>query len=195
MNTVKITYKPFTSDDFGGVMALGNDVHGDNYLDHDKTQYYYDSGFKNGINASFVAYHQNKLVGFRLTQAAMQWEIDEWCSPERWQLQADQVCYFKSNTVNAEYRGHGIGSTLLMLSIEQAKLQGAKAGLAHIWMASPGNSAFKYFKKCGGELIKEHPKRWAGWHDSHGYLCPVCGKDCHCTAAEMMIRFTESPTN
>jgi len=91
--------------------------------------------------------------------------------------------------VNANYRGHGIGSSLLMLSIEQAKLQGAKAGLAHIWLASPGNSAFKYFKKCGGELIKEHPNRWAGWYESHGYICPVCGADCDCTAAEMMIRF------
>ena len=190
MNTVKIDYKQFTPDDFGGVIKLGNQVHGENYLDDAKAQMYYDSSFKNQINASFVAYHDDLLVGFRLTQAARQWPVDEWCSPTLWQLDEDEVCYFKSNTVNAEYRGHGIGSTLLMLSIEQAKLQGAKGGLAHIWLASPGNSAFKYFKKCGGELIKEHPNRWTSWYDSHGYICPVCGEDCDCTAAEMMIRFT-----
>lgn len=188
MNT-QIHYKQYEPEDFAGVIKLGNIVHGDNYLDDEKCQKYYNTSFKDGINASFVAYDGDELVGFRLTQAANKWDINEWCSPQLWQLSEDQVCYFKSNTVNANYRGHGIGSSLLMLSIEQAKLQGAKAGLAHIWLASPGNSAFKYFKKCGGELIKEHPNRWAGWYESHGYICPVCGPDCDCTAAEMMIRF------
>lgn len=189
MTSAQIKYKQFGPEDFGGVIRLGNIVHGDNYLDQEKTQHLYDSGITNGINASFVAYHNDELVGFRLTQAATQWDIDEWCTTDAWQKPTQQVCYFKSNTVNAEYRGHGIGSTLLMLSIEKAKLQGAKAGLAHIWMSSPGNSAFKYFKKCGGELVKEHPGRWADWYDSHGYMCPVCGKDCDCVAAEMIIYF------
>ena len=189
MTTNQIHYKQYEPTDFDGVIALGNQVHGDNYLDRINTRHYYETGIVNDINASFVAYDGDKLVGFRLTQAAENWDIDQWCSPALWQLPTEQVCYFKSNTVNAEYRGHGIGSTLLMLSIEQAKRQGAKAGLAHIWLASPGNSAFKYFKKCGGELIKEHPDRWASWFESHGYICPVCGSDCDCTAAEMMIRF------
>ena len=185
----EINYKQFEPEDFGGVITLGNEVHGDNYLDTEKVQQLYDTSFKDGINGSFVAYHDELLVGFRLTQAAKQWDIDQWCSPELWGLPEDNVCYFKSNTINTDYRGHGIGSTLLMLSIEQAKRQGAKAGLAHIWMASPGNSAFKYFKKCGGELVKEHPNRWAGWYEEFGYICPVCGPICDCTASEMMIKF------
>lgn len=189
MTSTQIQYKQFEPDDFAGVIKLGNTVHGTNYLDLQGTQALYEKSFKGDVNASFVAYDKDELVGFRLTQGAMQWDIDEWCSPEHWNFEEHEVCYFKSNTVNADYRGLGIGSTLLMLSIEQAKCQGAKAGLAHIWMSSPGNSAFKYFKKCGGELIKEHPNRWAGWYESHGYICPVCGKDCDCTASEMMIRF------
>ena len=189
MSNTQIQYKQYEPQDIDAVIELGNQVHGDNYLDKDNATHYYQTGILNGVNAGFVAYDNDKLVGFRLTQAALQWEIDEWCSPELWQLPNEQVCYFKCNTVNADYRGYGIGSTLLMLSIEQAKRQGAKAGLAHIWLASPGNSAFKYFKKCGGELIKEHTHRWAGWYDSHGYMCPVCGANCDCTAAEMMIRF------
>ena len=189
MTAIQIQYKQFEPVDFDGVIKLGNIVHGANYLDTQSTQALYDSSFKNGINSSFVAYDGDELVGFRLTQSAEQWDIDRWCSPNQWQLETAQVCYFKSNTVNADYRGHGIGSTLLMLSIEQAKLQGAKAGLAHIWMSSPGNSAFKYFKKCGGELIKEHPDRWADWFESRGYVCPVCGEDCDCVASEMIIRF------
>ncbi|MCY7294500.1 GNAT family N-acetyltransferase [Alteromonas sp. a30] len=184
-----VIYKAYQPEDFAAVIALGNHVHGDNYLDDKQVQYLFDAGHKNGINASLVAYLGDKLVGFRLTQAAEQWTIDEWCSPDLWGFPISDVCYFKCNTVDETYRGLGIGSALLKRSIEQAKLQGAKAGLAHIWRASPGNSAFKYFSKCGGELVKDHPNRWQGWFDSHGYMCPVCGEFCTCTAAEMMIKF------
>lgn len=184
-----ITYKAYEPNDIPAVIALGNTVHGDNYLDPEKAQYLYESGFKDNINASLVAYDGDKLVGFRLTQGAEQWHIDEWCSPDLWGWSEEQVCYFKCNTVDATYRGYGIGSELLKRSIEQAKKQGAKAGLAHIWLASPGNSAFKYFKKCGGELVKEHPNRWQSWFESDGYICPVCGEHCTCTAAEMIIHF------
>ena len=65
-----------------------------------------------------------------------------------------QVCYFKCNTVDESYRGYGIGSTLLRLSIDAAKQQGAKAGISHLWKQSPGNSAVKYFTKCGGQLVQ-----------------------------------------
>lgn len=184
-----VLYKSYAPEDFDAVIELGNIVHGDNYLDLQKAQFLYEAGHKNDINASLVAYIDDKLVGFRLTQAALQWSIDEWCSPKLWGFPTEKMCYFKCNTVDEVCRGTGIGSELLKRSIAQAKKQGAKAGLAHIWLASPGNSAFKYFRKCGGELVKEHPDRWQGWFDDHGYVCPVCGEYCTCTAAEMMIKF------
>ncbi len=183
-----LTYKAFELADFDQVIALGNRVHGDNYLNQASLKQLYQAGFKDGINASLVAYDGEKLVGFRITLAPGQWPIDEWCSPELWQCPEPEVCYFKSNTVDASYRGHGIGSSLLNKSIAQAKHQGAKAGLAHIWLASPGNSAYKYFVKCGGVLVKEHPNRWSKWCED-GFVCPVCGNNCTCTAAEMIIHF------
>lgn len=185
----EIRFESFTPEAFDDVIELGNLVHGDNYLDMEKVQHIFDASHKRGINASLVAYMDDDLVGFRLTQAAEQWDIDEWCSPELWGFTNEEVCYFKCNTVHERSRGTGIGSELLKRSIKEAKKQGAKAGLAHIWLASPGNSAYKYFKKCGGEVVKEHPNRWQGWYDSHGYICPVCGEFCTCTAAEMMIKF------
>lgn len=185
-----VLYKSYQPEDFDAVIRLGNLVHGDNYMDTPQAQYLFEASHKNGINASLVAYIHNQLVGFRLTQSAQQWHIDEWCSPELWQVPVEKMCYFKCNTVDENCRGLGIGSELLKRSIEQAKKQGAEAGLAHIWRASPGNSAFKYFSKCGGELVKDHPNRWQGWFDSHGYICPECGEHCTCTAAEMMIRFS-----
>jgi len=100
----------------------------------------------------------------------------------------DKCCYFKCNTVDENYRGLGIGKTLLQLSIETAKKQGAAAGVSHLWKESPNNSAVTYFARCGGELINYHPGKW-NEDSQQGYNCILCGYDCHCEAAEMIIYF------
>ncbi len=186
--SIKLTYQQLQPNDFNKVIQLATQVHGEGYLDSESMQAWYDKGIKNGINTGFVVYHQSHLVGFRITYAVQQWQIDEWCSPELWPVAAEQVCYFKCNTVDENYRGHGIGGELLKRSIAAAKQQGAKAGVSHLWKQSPGNSAVKYFTKCGGVLIKEHPDRWRELSLT-GYECPVCHNNCHCEAAEMMVVF------
>jgi len=186
----EITYKTITPQDYHAVIALGTKVHGEGYIDLANLKNWVAKGTKNNINAGFVAYKQNILVGFRLTFAVGQWQIDQWCSPKLWQTAKESVCYFKCNTVDENYRGYGIGSHLLKLSIDAAKNQGALAGASHLWMQSPGNSAVKYFTKCGGTLIKEHADRW-NHLSSQGYICPICHNNCHCSAAEMMIYFTD----
>ncbi|MCH2058597.1 MAG: GNAT family N-acetyltransferase [Thalassotalea sp.] len=183
-----IVYREITERDFAQVIALANHVHGEGYMDMDNTPIWVNKGIKDGINAGFVALDGEKLVGFRLTYAVGNWEIDKWCSPELWQVSPQSVCYFKCNTVDENYRGYGIGSELLKRSIAAAQQQGAKAGVSHLWKQSPGNSAVKYFTKCGGKLIKSHPDKWR--EDAlNGYDCILCGFDCHCEAAEMMIYF------
>ena len=181
-------YREIQPKDFNAVIKLANTVHGDGYLDFEKMNNYYQQGIVDDINASFVVYDGDKLIGFRLTFAANNWIIDKWCSDKLWQVPLDQVSYFKCNTVDADYRGHGIGGKLLKLSIEALKSQGATAGVSHLWRQSPGNAAVKYFTKCGGELIKDHPDRW--YEESvAGYHCVLCGHNCHCVAAEMIIYF------
>jgi ribosomal protein S18 acetylase RimI-like enzyme len=183
-----IQYKNLTPDDFEQVIILGTLVHGTGYLDQSTIQRWCQRGIKQGINAGFVVYDQQKLIGFRLTFSAEQWKIDKWSSVNQWLVSSDKVCYFKCNTVDRDYRGRGIGSKLLKLSIVAAQQQGATAGVSHLWRQSPGNSAVKYFTKCGGQLIKNHQDKWL--EDSHnGYNCPHCGFDCHCVAAEMIIYF------
>jgi len=189
----KIDYKQLSPADFEQVIALANLVHGDGYLTAASMQDWYQKGLADQTqtdlgNVSYVAYHGDKLVGFRITYAANHWLIDEWCSPELWQTSIKQVCYFKCNTVDQHYRGYGVGSELLKRSITAAKTQGASAGIAHLWQESPGNSAIKYFTKCGGQLLKIHPNKW---HQASidGYDCILCGRDCHCSAAEMIIYF------
>ncbi|GAA0859702.1 GNAT family N-acetyltransferase [Aliiglaciecola litoralis] len=185
----KVQYCALAPEHFDRLLILANHVHGENYLDREGIEKLYKNSFSNGINASVVSLIGDDLVGFRLTIAADKWLPDEWCSPEKWPVSSEQVCYFKCNTVDSAYRQLGIGSTLLKMSIDKAQQQGAKAGLAHIWLASPGNSAFRYFSKCGGKLVKEHPGKWRNMSINEGYDCPVCPQICECIAAEMLLTF------
>lgn len=184
-----INYAPLAPEHFAGVIALGNKVHGDNYLTNALLSDYYTKSFVDDINASWIALNQNSVVGFRLTFAHNQWQTDEWCTPSLWPATAANICYFKCNTVDPAMQGQGIGSHLLRKSIDAAKLQGADAGLAHIWLASPGNSAFKYFTKNGGQLIKKHANKWRYASIYAGYDCPVCAEYCECEGAEMLLEF------
>jgi hypothetical protein len=77
----------------------------------------------------------------------------------------------------------------LKASIEKLKAMGAKAGLSHIWMQSPGNASFKYFTKAGGQLVKTHERRWFLDPTFKDYVCVLCGKDCYCSASEMILVF------
>lgn len=189
INPSHIRYLELAPEHFEDIIMLGNEVHGENYLTLGSIQMIYTQSWHNNINASFVAYHGHDLVGFRLTYAHSQWQCDKWCSPDLWPVSADKVCYFKCNTVSPRMQGAGIGSTLLAKSIEHAEIQGATAGLAHIWLSSPGNSAFKYFTKNGGQLIKKHANKWQYESIYEGYDCPVCTDLCTCEGAEMMLIF------
>ncbi len=182
-------YQPLAPEHFKRVITLGNEVQGDGYLTPESLDDIYQRGWHNTINASYVALKGDRVVGFRLTYAHDKWDHDEWCTPDAWPVDPAKVCYFKCNTVDPAFQGSGIGSRMLALSIQQAKAQGAQAGLAHIWLASPGNSAFRYFSKNGGQLIKKHPNKWRYSSIHEGYDCPVCPGYCECEGAEMLLVF------
>ncbi|MBC3765184.1 GNAT family N-acetyltransferase [Neptunicella marina] len=186
-----ITYQPLSASHFDALLTLGNAVHGDNYLDRPALEKLYELGFKNGINASWVALNNGKLVGFRLTVAPGNWQADKWCSPDLWPFDISELCYFKCNTVDPDCQGQGIGSGMLERSCHSVNKQGGKGGIAHIWLASPGNSAFKYFSANGGVLVKEHPGKWLPNCIEEGYICPICGSHCECVAAEMLLYFDD----
>jgi GNAT superfamily N-acetyltransferase len=196
-----VSYEKLTPKYFKQVIELGNKVHGAGYLDEESMIDWAARGISNNENCSYVALFNSdsdtssektttdqKLIGFRITFTADHWQADQWCSPDLWQVPQDKCCYFKCNTVDESYRGLGLGKKLLQLSIQTAKKQGAQAGVAHLWKQSPNNSAVAYFTHCGGELVKSHPDKWH--EDSQqGYNCILCGYDCHCEAAEMIIYF------
>ncbi|WP_394130201.1 GNAT family N-acetyltransferase [Shewanella maritima] len=184
---MKITQ--LTPADFHAVITLGEQVHGAGYLDMAELEKIYQQGIKNGINAHFVAIEQGQLIGFRLTYAAGQWPKDQWCSVDKWGIDFEDVCYFKSNTLAEQARGKGLGGKLLSASIDAVKAQGAKAGVSHLWQQSPNNAAVKYFSKAGGKLIATHPQRWNQRYVGDDYHCVLCGDDCQCDACEMLLVF------
>ncbi len=183
-----ISYQKLSPKYFKQVIALGNKVHGDGYLNDESILAWTNRGISNNINCGYVALRGEALIGFRITFAAEHWQRDQWCSPALWQTDEDKCCYFKCNTVDEDFRGFGVGKQLLQLSITSAKQQGAKAGVAHLWKQSPNNSAVAYFTHCGGELVKSHPDKW-NEESKQDYNCILCGHDCHCEAAEMIIYF------
>ncbi|BAJ02115.1 GNAT family N-acetyltransferase [Shewanella violacea] len=178
-----------TAAHFTDVISLGNLVHGDGYLNETSLAALYQKGISNEINANFVAHHDGKLIGFRLTYAPGNWQTDKWCTPHAWGIEAPKVCYFKCNTLAEPFRGAGIGGKLLSASIAATKRQGAIAGIGHLWKQSPNNSAVRYFTKAGATLIKEHPARWNNSKNHSDYVCVICGTDCQCTACEMLLIF------
>ncbi len=179
--------------DIEKVLELGDLVYGDNYNSRDYYLGSLEKSMRNGISCSFVAYDDltEDLIGFRITYAPGNWEFDEGCEPDLWGVPPEKVCYFQVNTIHPGRQRQGMGSIMLAHSIEAVKLQGGVAGVAHIWMDSPGNSAFKYFSKAGGQVVKIHPDHWHDIFKANGTICSLDGQDCHCDGAEMIIHFSE----
>lgn len=181
--------KALEEQDFESVIELGNLVHGDGYLSYDALAVMLQKSVLNGLNASFVLYDGKKLIGFRISYAPKSWDIDKWCTPSEWPIEKSTAAYFKCNTIDPSYQGKGLGGRLLNASVSVLKKMGAKGGISHIWMQSPGNASYKYFTKAGGILIKQHKNRWANDPSLPDYNCVICGTNCHCTASEMMLVF------
>ncbi|NVK23497.1 MAG: GNAT family N-acetyltransferase [Gammaproteobacteria bacterium] len=175
--------------EYQAVCTLGNWVHGEGYLSKQTLHEMHKKSLYKDLNASYVMYDGDVLIGFRISYAPGCWPLDKWCTPNLWGVDQSEVAYFKCNTIHPDYQGRGLGGQLLKQSITTLKSMGAKAGLSHIWMQSPGNASFKYFTKAGGKLIKTHARRW--YHDDSlpDYICILCGEDCYCDASEMLLQF------
>lgn len=184
-----ILYRQITAADEAAVIDLANEVHGENYLTSQTFQHYLAAGTVGDVQLSWLATQNEKILGIRLTLAPQQWPIDDFCTPDAWPIHLDKLCYFKCAAVSERARGLGIGKKLLFCSIDSAKVLGCQGGLAHIWMQSPNNSAYEYFTRCGGEMIKQHGKRWYQASVEDGYYCPICDGICYCDAGEMLLKF------
>jgi len=186
----------FTERDWSSVIALGNKVNGENYLNFREIEKVFFKGLDRGLNCSYVAYEGErskggKLIGYRLTYAPGNWEVDKWCTVDAWGVPPEKVAYLKSIAVEEDYRKQGIGIKLLNKSIETVSQMGGVAAVTHIWINSPGGSAMKYIAKAGGHFVKEHKNKWLEDCITSDYRCTIHGNYCTCSAAEMILYFGE----
>jgi len=184
--------------DFEDVIELGNRIFGDNYLTQGELKDILKKSVKDGKNCSFtLALNEGdgveKLIGFRLTYAPGQWvdsyDPDLELNPDMWGFDPEKVAYMKSNCLDVEFRGSGFGRMLLDHAVAETRRMGAEAAVAHIWMNSPGNSAYNYFTRAGGTVIKIYPSYWDAYH-LEDKPCSHCGFPCDCPAAEMIIDYS-----
>lgn len=171
--------------DFGPIQSLSDSVFGLGYIDKNTLNLVGERTCRNGITSSFVLENEGEIIGFRLTYAAGTWlEYTELnYTTDKWKLSVEEVCYFKVNCLHSDFRGKGLGQRLLETSISASMEQGAKAGVADIWLNSPNNSAYRYFERVGGEVVNIHHGRW------RGNPCIRCYTECRCLGAEMILRF------
>jgi N-acetylglutamate synthase-like GNAT family acetyltransferase len=137
-----------------------------------------------GLNASWLAWDGEILVGVRLTLAPGQWlALGQRVRLELWKVPPERVGYFKSLFIHEDYRAYGIGRELSRRSLEVLANQGAMAVVAHSWLESPNNSSQIYLQKMGFTEVARHPLFW----EPIDYQCTRCAPNrCQCTAVEMI---------
>lgn len=141
---------------------------------------------KNDHVSSFLAKNsKSEIVAVRLTFAPGTWPIDlDKTTPELWQVDVQDVGYFKSMFIHKDYQGSGLGGKISNASLKILKHQGAKAVVCHCTLDSPYNSSRRYLEKLGFVPLREFPHFWS----SIDYHCAHClQRPCECTALEMIL--------
>lgn len=184
--------------DFENIIKLGNSIFGDNHLTQDNLKSILKKSTKDNKNCSFILTLNEgdgieRFIGFRLTYAPGQW-IDSYdsnleLSLDKWGFDSEKTAYMKINALDEQFRGLGFGRMLLDRAIAETRRMGAEAAVAHIWMNSPNNSAYNYFSRAGGRVVKLYPSYFT--YHAKDNPCIRCGFPCECLAAEMIIDYSK----
>ncbi len=89
--------------------------------------------------------------------------------------------YVRTVAVSIDYSGQGIGTALIAKSVECLKSIGAKKIMSPLWKHDGIVNSDVVFRRNGFLPVRENPDYWYADSLEKGYLCPVCGKGCHCT--------------
>lgn len=182
MDDFRITHLDFT--DIQSVKLFTDRWIGANYFSLLDLQDILEKSKKDGLNASFLAWKQERLIGVRLTFAPSTWvsSAQQIC-PDLWTVPPESVGYFKSLFIDEEFQNQGLGKRLSKISGETLLKQGAKAIVTHSWLESPNNSSQNYLIKSGFIVVANHKNFW----EHIDYQCLRCSPSrCKCTAVEMI---------
>ncbi len=89
--------------------------------------------------------------------------------------------YVRTVAVAQEFSGQGIGTALVAKAVDYMEGLGAKSIFSPLWKHDGIVNSDVVFRRNGFVPVREIPDYWLKDSIEKGYLCPVCGKECHCT--------------
>lgn len=181
---MSFTIIPFQHDKIDDVKQFTDCWIGQDYFCVEELADVLDLSCSSKLNASFLAYDQDLLVGVRLSYLPGAWvKSARGITPALWPCQVDKVAYFKSLFIAQSAQKKGLGRTLSQKSLDVLKQAGAQAVVCHSWLESPEDSSRRYLQAMGFRSVASHEKFW----EPIDYLCTRCTpKPCQCTAVEML---------
>ena len=181
----EVIYSPLQVEDIHELKTFTDKWIGENYFSEKELKEILIKSQKEKLNCSFKAVVNNELAGVRLSFAPGNWIEDssKGLSPNKWNVSADSVGYFKSLFISKNFQKLGIGKSLSSLSMKVLHEMGARAIICHSWLESPENSSQRYLKSLSFQAVKEYKAFWS----DIDYECTKCSpKRCSCTAIEMV---------
>ena len=142
------------ADDIDAVFAIADSQLGKNYIT--------ETDLSEG--KVFIAEEDGKILGFCITLVGTK----------------DGKSYVRTVAVAQEYSGQGIGTALVSKAVDYLKGLGAKSIFSPLWKHDGVVNSDVIFRRNGFRPFCEIPDYWYADSISKGYLCPVCGKGCHC---------------
>ena len=112
----------------------------------------------------FIAEEDGKILGFCIALVGAK----------------DGKSYVRTVAVEQEYSGQGIGTALVSKAVDYLKGLGAKSIFSPLWKHDGVVNSDVIFRRNGFLPFCEIPDYWYADSISMGYLCPVCGRGCHC---------------
>lgn len=173
-------------EDIPAVKAFTDRAIGDGYYSEQELYDYYQRSLLNERSCSLVLVDEHDQIrGLRLSCAPGKWQTGkgQGLSPEKWEVDRENIGYFQSLFIDPDLTGKGWGKRLSLKALVILKQMGAEAVICHSWKESPNDSSGRYLRSLGFQLIATHPFYWK----DVDYVCTRCGQPpCQCTAEEMI---------
>lgn len=188
---MKILYRQAQLQDFDAVYEIAPHSLNDGWAYHQYIKELFDGLGESTLG--ILAFDAECLIGFSFFEKGMSLTGDrtDYLEEIRSDIGTDEIWTGAAYAVLDEYMGKKIGSALLLHGMMALSRINVKHLLLEIWIRPngymPSNSNLAVagsYKEYG--IVKDFY-----YESSHnGYLCPVCGSNCHCFAKIAVVNIT-----
>lgn len=184
--------RPITNSDLVAVQKFTDVAIGEGYYSAEDWKDILEKSSTGGQVFSLLLEDADHAVrGVRITYPAGRWDQGKGngLRPDLWKAPLEKTAYFQSLFIDPSLIGQGWGTKMSLAALELLRQTDTNAVVCHSWKESPGGSSGRYLKSLGFELVATHPLYWK----DVDYVCTRCGKDCLCTAEEMIKFLKREP--